>query len=126
VNRPRLVIADDSALIRRAIEMTLNSECEIVASVEDGEAAVTAAATLSPELILLDISMPGLNGLEAARRIKVVCPAILLIFLSNYDDKSYIQAAFDAGGSAYVTKGRMVSELLPAIRDVLSGKEYRR
>ena len=126
MNRPRLAIADDSALIRRAIEMTLNSEFEIVASVEDGEAAVTAAATLSPELILLDISMPGLNGLEAARRIKAVCPAILLIFLSNYDDKSYIQAAFDAGGSGYVSKGRMVSELLPAIRDVLIGKEYRR
>lgn len=112
--------------MRRAIEITLNSEYEIVASVEDGEGAVTAATTLSPQLILLDISMPGLNGFEAARRIKLVCPAILLIFISNHDEASYIQAAFDAGGSGYVPKRSMVSELLPAIREVLIGKEYGR
>jgi DNA-binding NarL/FixJ family response regulator len=126
VNGPRLVVADDSALMRQAIEMALDGQYEIVASVEDGDAAVAAAAKLTPQLILLDISMPGLNGLEAARRIKLAYPVILLIFVSEHDEKSYRQAAFDAGGSGYVTKRKMLSELQPAIHDVLIGKEYGR
>lgn len=126
MSSPRLIIADDSALMRQAIEIALNGQCEIVAFVEDGKAAVAAAATLSPQLILLDISMPGLNGFEAARQIKLVLPGILLIFVSEHDEKSYREAAFDAGGSGFVRKGKVVSELLPAIRDVLSGKEYGR
>lgn len=126
MNRVRLVIADDSALMRQVIESALNAQHEIVASVEDGEAAVAAAAKLSPQLMLLDISMPGLNGLEAGREIKRVRPHILLIFVSEHDEKSYINAAFDAGGSGYVIKRRMMSELLPAIQDVLIGKEYGR
>ena len=120
------MIADDSALMRQAIEIALDSQYEIVARVEDGEAAVSAAATLSPQLILLDISMPGLNGFEAARQIKRVCPLILLVFVSEHDEKSYREAAFDAGGSGYVRKEKMLAELLPAIRDVLAGKEYGR
>ena len=79
---PRLIIADDSALMREAIEIALKDQYQIVARVEDGEAAVAAAATLSPQLILLDISMPGLNGLDAARQIKRTYPFILLIFVS--------------------------------------------
>lgn len=126
MNGPRLIIADDSALMRQAIEIALDSQYEIVARVEDGEAAVTAAATLSPQLILLDISMPGLNGLGAARQIKLASPVILLIFVSEHDEKSYREAAFDAGGSGYVRKVKMLTELLPAIRDVLAGKEYGR
>lgn len=112
--------------MRQAIEMALNAQYEIIARVEDGGAAVAAATTLSPQLILLDVSMPGLNGLEAARQIKRVCPLILLVFVSEHDEKSYREAAFEAGGSGYVTKEKMLSELLPAIRDVLTGKEYGR
>ena len=112
--------------MRKAIEIALNSQYEIVARVEDGESAVTAAAGLSPQLILLDISMPGLNGLEAARRIKRICPFILLIFVSEHDEKGYREAAFDAGGSGYVIKGKMLSELLPATREVLAGNDYGR
>lgn len=120
------MIADDSALMRQAIEIALNGQYEIVASVDDGKAAIAAAATLSPQLILLDISMPGLNGFEAARQIKLTLPSILLIFVSEHDEKSYREAAFDVGGSGFVRKGKILAELLPAIRDVLSGKEYGR
>lgn len=126
MNGPRLIIADDSALMRKAVEMALNGQYEIVARVEDGEAAVAAAETLRPQLILLDVSMPGLNGLEAARQIKRLCPFTLLVFISEHDEKSYREAAFDAGGSGYVRKEKMLAELLPAIRDVLTGKEYGR
>lgn len=127
MNGAKLIVADDSALMRQAIETALESEYEVVASVDSGNAAVAAAIALSPELILLDISMPGgLSGLEAGRQIKRVCPIILLIFLTEHYEKSYREAAFDAGGSGYVLKRQMASELLPAIRDVLNGKEYGR
>ena len=121
-----MIIADDSALMREAIEIALNDQYQIVARVEDGEAAVAAAATLSPQLILLDISMPGVNGLNAARQIKRTYPFILLIFVSEHDERSYREAAFQAGGSGYVAKTKIMSELLPAIQDVLTGKEYGR
>lgn len=126
MNGPRLIIADDSALMRKAIEIALSAQYEIVARVEDGEAAVAAAATLSPQLMLLDISMPGVNGLDAARQIKRTYPFILLIFVSEHDERGYREAAFEAGGSGYVAKTKIMSELLPAIQDVLTGKEYGR
>lgn len=127
MNGAKLIVADDSALMRQAIETALESEYEVVASVDSGNAAVAAAIALSPELILLDISMPGgLSGLEAGRQIKRVCPIILLIFLTEHHEKSYREAAFDAGGSGYVLKRQIPSELLPAIRDLLNGKEYGR
>ena len=126
MNRPRLIIVDDSALMRQAIESILNSEYEVVASVPDGEAAMTASAGLAPELVLLDISLPGVNGFEVARQIKRASPVTLIIFLSEHREHSYIEAAFSAGGSGYVIKSKMMSELLPAIESVFAGEEYGR
>lgn len=123
---PRLMIVDDSALMREAIEMVVDPEFDVVASVQDGKTAITAAAGLDPELVLLDISMPGVNGFEAARQIKQACPITLLIFVSEHEEKSYREAGFSAGGSGYVIKRKMASELIPAIRSVLAGKEYGR
>jgi|SRR5690242_21817174 len=126
MSAPRLMIVDDSVLMRQAIETILNSEYEVVASVADGEMAVTTAAGLAPELVLLDISMPGLNGFEAARQIKRASPVTLVIFVSEHGEKSYIDAGFSVGASGYVVKSKMMSELLPAIQNVLGGKEYGR
>lgn len=126
MNAPRVIIVDDSALVREAMEYFLDSKCEIVGSVADGETAVTAVARLTPELVLLDISMPGINGFEAARRIKRSCPNTSIIFVSENKENSYIEAGFSAGASAYVVKSKLISELLPAIRSVLAGKEYGR
>ena len=123
---PRLMIVDDSALMRQIIETVLNSGYDVVASVPDGRTAVTAAASLAPELVLLDISMPGIDGFEAARQIKRACPVTSIIFVSDHRENSYIEAGFRAGGSGYVVKGKMTSELLPAIESVLAGKEYGR
>lgn len=126
MNSPRLIIVDDSDPMRQMIESILNSQYEVVASVPDGETAITAAAELAPEMILLDISMPGINGFEAARRIKQASPVTLIIFVSEYREKSYIENGFSAGGSGYVVKSKMTSDLLPAIQSVLAGSEYGR
>ncbi len=126
MSAPRLIVADDSALMRQAVELTVDGECDIVASVPDGEAAVTAAARLQPEVILLDISMPGMNGFEAGRQIKRASPGTLIIYVSEHEQNSYVEAGFRAGASGYVFKNKMVSELLPAIRSVLGGGEYGR
>ena len=124
MNAPRLIIVDDSDLMRQVIESVLDSQYEVVGSVADGETAVTAAARLTPELVLLDISMPGIDGFEAARQIKRASPVTLIIFVSDHRGRSYIEAGFSAGGSGYVVKSNMMSELLPAIQSVLTGKEY--
>ncbi len=126
MNAPRLIIADDSALMRQAVELTVDDEFDIVASVSDGETAVTAAAKLEPEVILLDISMPGMNGFEAGRQIKRASPATRIIFVSEHEQTSYVEAGFTAGASGYVFKNKMASELVPAIRSVLGGGEYGR
>ena len=126
MNAPRLIIVDDSALMRQVIHSILDSQYEVVASVGDGEAAITAAAGLAPVLVLMDISMPGVNGFEAARQIKRAAPVTLIIFVSEHRENSYIEAGFSAGGSGYVLKSKMISELLPAIQSVLAGEEYGR
>ena len=124
MTEPRLIIADDSALMREMLQELVQPDYQIVASVFDGQAAVEAVQQLRPGLVLLDISMPGLNGFEAARQIKQLCPQVLLLFVSEHRGLEYIQAAFQAGGSGYVLKSKMTSELLPAIRDVLAGRKY--
>lgn len=126
MNPPRLIIVDDSALIRQAIEMVLDLRYDVVASVSNGEAAVTAAARLTPELILLDISMPGVNGFEAARQIKRASSVTSIIFVSEHEQKSYVEAGFGAGASGYVFKDQIASDLVPAIRTVLAGSEFGR
>ena len=126
MNAARLIIVDDSALMREAIESVLESEYEIVASVADGESGITAAAGFDPTLVLMDISMPGIGGLEAARRIKRASPITLIIFLSQHRERSYREAGFSVGGSGYVVKSKLGSELLPAIHSVLAGNEYGR
>ena len=126
MNAPRLIVVDDSALVREMIETVLDSHYDIVASVGDGESAISAAAGLTPALVLLDITMPGINGFEAARQIKRASPVTQIIFVSEHREKSYIEAGFSAGGSGYVVKSKLMTELLPAIDSVLAGNEYGR
>lgn len=123
---PRLIVADDSSIMRMMVEELVKPDYTVVASVEDGRAAVNGAQQLRPDLVLLDVSMPILDGFEAARQIKQLCPLTLLIFVSEHREQVYAAAAFDAGGSGYVLKSKMISDLLPAIRAVLAGGEHGR
>ena len=126
MNRIRLVIADDSEPTRYLLQDLLKLDYLIVASVGDGQAAVEAARQFKPELVLLDISMPILDGFEAAKQIKELCPSTPLIFISDHSETVYIEAAFSFGGSGYVVKSKMIAELVPAIGRVLAGEEYGR
>ncbi len=122
--RPRVLLADDHALLLGAFEKLLADDCDIVGQVSDGRALVAAADQLRPDIIVLDISMPLLNGLEAARQIKHNLRSVKLIFVTMNEDTDLAAEAFRAGASAYVLKQSATSELLTAIRQVMEGRSY--
>ncbi|RPH79833.1 MAG: DNA-binding response regulator [Nitrospiraceae bacterium] len=124
MKKPRVLMADDHSLILAALRKLMEGECEVVGTVEDGRALVEAAQKLRPDLILLDISMPLLNGLEAARQLRTVVPDSKLIFLTMHASPTYATEAFQAGASGYLLKRSAASELSLAIRFVLHGQHY--
>lgn len=122
--RPRLLIADDHLMVMEGFRTILQSDCEIVGMVEDGRSLLKVAAELKPDVILLDISMPLLNGVEAARELRKIVPATKLIFVTMHGDATYVAGAFRAGASGYVLKRCASMELMSAIRAVLQGGKY--
>jgi DNA-binding NarL/FixJ family response regulator len=124
VGVPRVLLADDHVLLLGAFEKLLADECTIVGRVSDGRALVEAAERLKPDVIVLDISMPLLNGLEAARQIKQKLRDVKLVFLTMNEDAFIAAEAFRAGASAYLLKRSEVSELAAAIRAVMQGRSY--
>ena len=96
MNRPRLLIADDHTIVLEGLRKLLELDFEVVGMVEDGRAMVNAAQQLAPDVVLLDISMPLLNGIEAAKQLKKLLPTIKLVFLTMHSDIEYIREAFRA------------------------------
>jgi DNA-binding NarL/FixJ family response regulator len=121
---PRVILADDHKILLEAFRKLLETHYEVVATVSDGRALLTAAATLKPDVILLDIGMPLLNGLEAARQLKNKLPAVRLIFLTMQEDPELAVEAMRAGASGYLLKTSASSELLLAMQEALKGKTY--
>ena len=124
MRRPRVVLADDHAFLLGAFEMLLSAECDIVGKVSDGRALLEAALALKPDVIVLDIGMPLLNGLEAGRQIKQTLRDVRLVFLTMNEDPDLAAEAFRAGASAYLLKHSAASELMVAIREVMQGRSY--
>jgi DNA-binding NarL/FixJ family response regulator len=124
MNLARVMIADDHLIVAESICKLLETECEVVATVTDGYALLKAASIQAPDLILLDIAMPLLNGLEAGRQLKEKMPAVKLIFLTMNEDPDLAREAFLLGASGYLLKKSAASELLQAIRAVSKGKIY--
>ena len=122
--RPRVLLADDHVLLLGAFATLLTDECDIVGQVSDGRALVAAAEDLKPDVIVLDISMPLLNGLEAGRQIKQKLPRVKLVFLTMNEDGDLAAEAFRSGASAYLLKRSAASELQTAIREVMQGRTY--
>jgi DNA-binding NarL/FixJ family response regulator len=124
VTRPRVLLADDHVALRAAFAKLLAPVCDVIGQVSDGRALVAAAEALKPDVIVIDISMPILNGFEAGRQIKSLLPEVQLVFLTVYDDDDCAAEAFRAGASAYVIKGRAASELRIAVREVSRGRTF--
>jgi DNA-binding NarL/FixJ family response regulator len=124
MERPRVLLADDQALLLDAFEKLLTPECEIVGHAADGRALVTAASTLKPDVIVLDIGMPLLNGLDAGRQIKQTLSDVKLVFLTMNQDPDLATEAFRLGASGYLLKHSAASELTTAIREVMQGRSY--
>jgi DNA-binding NarL/FixJ family response regulator len=117
-------MADDHSLILAGLRKLVEAECDVVATVEDGRALVEAAQKLRPDLILLDISMPLLNGLDAARQLRKLVPESKLIFLTMHASPTYATEAFQIGASGYLLKRSAASELSLAIQSALEGKHF--
>jgi DNA-binding NarL/FixJ family response regulator len=122
--RPRILLADDHTLMVDGIRLMLEPEFELVGSVEDGQALLFAASTLKPDIILLDISMPVLNGIDAAVQLQKSLPSAKLIFVTMHADADYVTEAFRAGASGYLLKRSAAAELLTAVHEVLKGNHY--
>ena len=120
----RVLLADDHTLLLGALEKLLSEDCDVVGQVSDGRALVAAAEQLKPDVIVLDISMPLLNGVEAARQIKQKLKTVKLVFLTMNEDADLAAEAFRAGASAYLLKRSATSELPLAIREVMQGRSY--
>ena len=124
MNRPRVLLADDHTLVLEGLRRLLQDECELVGTAENGRELIDAAERLHPDVILLDISMPKLNGLEAARIVRQRIPDAKIIFLTMHADPTYAREAFRAGASGYLLKRSASSELVKAISVVLRGRTY--
>jgi DNA-binding NarL/FixJ family response regulator len=124
MKRPRVLLADDHKIVLEGLRGILEPEFEIVGAVEDGCALVAEAERLSPDVVVADISMPGLNGMDAARQIKKMGEQIKIVFLTMHSDVSYAAGAFDAGASGFVLKHSAPQELITAIREAMQGRTY--
>ncbi len=124
MKKPRVLLADDHKIVIEGLKKLLRDEFEIVGSVEDGRALVEQASTLYPDVIVADISMPQLNGIEAARQIKKIDKNIKIVFLTMHQDATYAANAFEAGASGFVLKHSASSELIRAIHEAIKGRTY--
>ena len=122
--RFRVLIADDHALLAEGIATLLRPYYEVVGAAADGRSMVSEAERLQPHIITLDIGMPGLNGLEAARLVRRAMPRVKLVFVTQQIDLRYLKAALAAGANGFVAKQSASNELLTAIEEVLAGGRY--
>jgi DNA-binding NarL/FixJ family response regulator len=122
--KPRVVLADDHAIVTEGLKALLEREFEIAATVANGRAAIRAVRDFNPAVIVLDISMQQLNGIETARQIRKLDPKIKIVFLTMHNELAYVQEAFGAGASGYVLKHSASVDLLLAIRRALLGRTY--
>jgi len=126
MERIRIVIADDHAVMRAGLRLLLNGQAdmEVVGEAGDGWETVEKAVALEPDIVLLDISMPGLSGLEAASEIRKRAPGIKLLILTMHDDEAYLRQFLQIGASGYVVKKAADTELVAAIRAVQRGESF--
>jgi DNA-binding NarL/FixJ family response regulator len=124
LERVRVLLADDHPEFLRATVCLLEPEFEVVGTVGDGQTLLDEAARQEPDLLVLDISMPVLNGIEAARRLKAVGSRAKIVFLTVHEDPDYVRAALAVGAQGYVVKSRLACDLPLASREALAGRSF--
>ena len=120
----RVLLADDHETILSRVGIVLGEEFDIVGAVKNGRDAVVEARRLDPDVLVIDISMPILDGLQAVAQLRTTNCRIKVIFLAVHEDQDFVAAAFSAGASGYVTKSHLTTDLVPAIREALEGRTY--
>jgi DNA-binding NarL/FixJ family response regulator len=124
LEKARILLADDHAELLALAVQIIDAEFEVVETFNNGQAVVDAAAALEPDLVVLDISMPGLNGIEAAQHLRAARSKARIVFLTVHKDQDYLRSAFAAGALGYVVKDRLASDLVPALREALAGHRF--
>jgi DNA-binding NarL/FixJ family response regulator len=124
MKRQRVLLADDHTVVAEGLRSLLEPHFEVVGIVSDGRDVVAAAGTLAPDVVVLDISMPSLNGIEAARQMRAAGSRAKVVFLTMHREAAYAARAVEAGASGFVLKHSATSELLTAIREALKGGTY--
>lgn len=124
INRSRILIADDHNLVAELCKRLLETEFNVIGVVGDGRALVRAARELQPDVVVVDIAMPILNGLDAGRQVKEILPAVKLVYLTMNPDVEVAAEAFRRGASGYLLKTCAAADIVLAVRDVLRGKSY--
>ena len=123
-DRLRVLVADDHRPMLNTLVQMLSRDFDIVAAVGDGVSAVKKAAELSPDLLVLDIAMPGMNGIAAARAVKEAGSTAKIVFVTNMRDREFVDGSLALGDVGFVVKDRLVADLLPAVRCVLAGETF--
>ncbi len=124
VEWPRVLLVDDNeGILERAAE-ALSDACVIVGAVKDGRAALDAVGQLRPDVVVLDISMPGMSGFDVALRLRGAGSVARIVFLSVHDDEEFVRAALAAGGIGYVEKSRLASDVAIAVKEAFAGRHY--
>lgn len=125
LSKIRVLLADDNTPVLEYVRDFLSANsCEVVGSANDGQAAVSAAARLLPDVVVLDLSMPVLNGIEAAKRMLEAKPLTRIVFLTVEKDRDTCRAALEAGACGYVLKPRLATDLIPAIELAKDGRRF--
>ena len=124
VKKPSVLLADDLAEVLTHSARVLSGDFEVVGSVANGADLIEAAARLDPDVVVLDITMPGLDGIQAAARLRRAGCRAKLVFLSVHEDPDYAHGAMEAGGTAYVAKSELATHLVTAVHEALAGHPF--
>jgi DNA-binding NarL/FixJ family response regulator len=124
VTRARILVAEDHALMRQKVVRLLKGEFEVLEAVADGQTLLEHAARLNPDVCVVDICMPIVNGLEAAGQLRRSGSTAKIVFLTLHNDSDFVRAALKSGAEGYVIKAKMAADLLVAVREVLAGRTF--